>query len=562
MFCLDLKGLVAALNVEPARKYTVAVIDNAKPQFDPVVGEDFLWISSRHGVSTSRSEISELFRAYGIMVMKNKPIAVFHHHDFNRPYFRIDDPEGTIEYYEFSHVSSISYEAMCKGDAKLISHLLSKTFYKYEKVVLRKVGLADEEVDELCSGHWLLEFLIRDLPHEYRQENLSKEEMILLSLAFRIAESKVVADPKRYRPKDHDVLIEAGVPVDQYAIPALFPEVELQGTRFDGFVKKAYEKRQEEWQRELENIKEKRRLAEEKTAEDEKKRQGGELLPEDAKAYIESIAPSLGYRFIYEPVYPQARRDIAVIRSSIEDGVSYGFDIVYLVWRSGNQIQARVLIDTMATKDYLYIKNIDVDDSEVVVTITSGGSYSGSPWERTIRVPLVEIYTESEQQLSFSERLLVDSQGLSAFASQFPEGARPFIEALARQMARLETTYAGQQTVGERILSKYGERINRLREKYPGLNEQYLGIIAEVYGEELLQDTLDLLEEIQSSHVANRALHIFGEMAMIKNDSSLYRRLLLVLRRLDDGQREIVLRDERLEFQTDKLLEAALKDYE
>src|SRR3989344_8630822 len=110
------------------------------------------------------------------------------------------------------------------------------------------------------------------------------------------------------------------------------------------------------------------------------------LTTEEAKGLVTAIGPSLGCGdFTYEPVFPKNRKDIAAVRRMAENGYSYGFDTIYLVWKDKfGVIKYDELINSRSTKDYIHIEEIIVEEQVAVVKIGSGGSYSGSAWNKTI----------------------------------------------------------------------------------------------------------------------------------------------------------------------------------
>ena len=116
------------------------------------------------------------------------------------------------------------------------------------------------------------------------------------------------------------------------------------------------------------------------------------LLAKEAKRLIDRIGPRLGYDYTYPPSFPDSRQDICAVRRMAEDGSEYGFDTIYLVWRDKNgELKHRELINSRSTKDYIHIKKVREENNKVVIEVFSGGSYSGSPWNQTIEIPIAEL---------------------------------------------------------------------------------------------------------------------------------------------------------------------------
>lgn len=252
MKVLNLKELAEIFEMEAEKKYAVAVIDNASPS-QPRLGRNFVWICKIDPIPTGRKELEELFSRYGIKVEKDQSIAVFHHHDFREPYLQFKE---NVECYEFSHTDdSIAYRAFCHADANLLSHILSGTFRKYDKIRLVKAELSENEIGEL-QKYWIFKEI-------KKSEGVGEEESILYSIALELAGGKIVPDPKRYKPEVHNELIKTGIPTDQYAIPAMFKEVEIQTgiKKLDEEVAKRMIEKKTDFQKEIERL-EKDRITE------------------------------------------------------------------------------------------------------------------------------------------------------------------------------------------------------------------------------------------------------------------------------------------------------------
>ena len=114
-----------------------------------------------------------------------------------------------------------------------------------------------------------------------------------------------------------------------------------------------------------------------------------ELTVKKVKDLIDRVGPSLGYDFTYDPVFPEGRRDVCAVRRLAENGSTYGYDTIYLVWRGKDgKIQYRELINSRSSKDYIHIDGVREENGKIVVEVGSGGSYSGSAWHKSIKVKI------------------------------------------------------------------------------------------------------------------------------------------------------------------------------
>lgn len=111
-----------------------------------------------------------------------------------------------------------------------------------------------------------------------------------------------------------------------------------------------------------------------------------EIKSQDARDLIDRVGPSLGYDHTYDPTFPEGRKDVCVVSRLVENGRDYGYDVVYLVWADENgKLFHKRLADTRVSKDYIQIGSFTVDDqNNVVVELSSGGSFSGNPWKSSV----------------------------------------------------------------------------------------------------------------------------------------------------------------------------------
>jgi hypothetical protein len=110
-----------------------------------------------------------------------------------------------------------------------------------------------------------------------------------------------------------------------------------------------------------------------------------DINPQEAKSLVDRLGPHIRYDFTYEPFFPKTRKDVCAVRRLAEDGSSYGYDTIYLIWKSGDILFHRVIADSSDTKDYISIDDVFEDEKDIVVKYGSGGSYSGSAWKREYR---------------------------------------------------------------------------------------------------------------------------------------------------------------------------------
>jgi hypothetical protein len=104
----------------------------------------------------------------------------------------------------------------------------------------------------------------------------------------------------------------------------------------------------------------------------------------DAKALVTRVGPSLGCGdFTYGPDLPEGRDDIAVIRRMAENGHDYGYDTIYVVWKTTNgSLEYRAVANSSATKAYLDVSNVRIEGDTLVFAVSHKG---------TIRIPLASL---------------------------------------------------------------------------------------------------------------------------------------------------------------------------
>jgi hypothetical protein len=102
---------------------------------------------------------------------------------------------------------------------------------------------------------------------------------------------------------------------------------------------------------------------------------------EQAMILINRVGPHIDSRYdhTYGPIFPEGREDVCVVKRLAEDGSSYGFDILYLVWEKNGALEYLEIANTRLSKDYLHIEKVTVEGSTITVEYGGGGSFSGKP---------------------------------------------------------------------------------------------------------------------------------------------------------------------------------------
>jgi len=114
------------------------------------------------------------------------------------------------------------------------------------------------------------------------------------------------------------------------------------------------------------------------------------LDPKQVSDFVTNLGPALGCDHTYNPIFPEGRRDVCAVRRLAENGRDDGFDTIYLVWANSNgELTYKKIADSRSTKDYISIDSIESkENGSVVVRFSSGGSFSGTPWESSADVEL------------------------------------------------------------------------------------------------------------------------------------------------------------------------------
>lgn len=133
------------------------------------------------------------------------------------------------------------------------------------------------------------------------------------------------------------------------------------------------------------------------------------LTVEEAKSLIERIGPRLGYDYTHAPQFPKNRDDVCAVVHTTENGSTYGYDTVYLVWKeSDGSVKHKEIRNSRSTKDYIHVKSVKVNkDGSVSVEFGSGGSYSGIPWSKSMKVAITSGKTKisKEDPRTFTDKV-------------------------------------------------------------------------------------------------------------------------------------------------------------
>ncbi|MFH0803660.1 MAG: hypothetical protein V1877_00895 [Candidatus Tagabacteria bacterium] len=134
-----------------------------------------------------------------------------------------------------------------------------------------------------------------------------------------------------------------------------------------------------------------------------------ELTAKEAKSLINRIGPRLGYDYTHEPEFPEGRNDVCAVVHTTENGSTYGYDTVYLVWKEPDgTVKHEEIRNSRSTKDYIHIKSVKVKkDGSISVEFGSGGSYSGVPWSESMKVAIKggKAETSKEDPQTFTDKV-------------------------------------------------------------------------------------------------------------------------------------------------------------
>ncbi|RMF55768.1 hypothetical protein D6745_01190 [Candidatus Woesearchaeota archaeon] len=90
---------------------------------------------------------------------------------------------------------------------------------------------------------------------------------------------------------------------------------------------------------------------------------------EQAENLVKRIAPRLGYDYVRD-VKRLPGRNVAAIVFGTENGSTYGFDTVYLVWENKDgELMHEVITDSKVTKDYLSIGGLREEGGKIIINV-------------------------------------------------------------------------------------------------------------------------------------------------------------------------------------------------
>ena len=91
----------------------------------------------------------------------------------------------------------------------------------------------------------------------------------------------------------------------------------------------------------------------------------------DAEKIIKFIneIESGSFNYTYQPVFLSKRKDIAIVRKSIESAVSHLYDVIYLVWQKGAEIKVKELMNSKTTGDYIYIWSAKEYEDRIIIEV-------------------------------------------------------------------------------------------------------------------------------------------------------------------------------------------------
>jgi hypothetical protein len=109
------------------------------------------------------------------------------------------------------------------------------------------------------------------------------------------------------------------------------------------------------------------------------------LTSAEAKSLVDRLGPSLGCGdFTYDPVFPKTRKDVCAVRRMVENGSDYGYDTIYLIWKNNDGMNHEELMNSSSSKDYVHVGEVIETEEDIVVKVSSDGSYSGHAWKDEI----------------------------------------------------------------------------------------------------------------------------------------------------------------------------------
>ena len=99
-----------------------------------------------------------------------------------------------------------------------------------------------------------------------------------------------------------------------------------------------------------------------------------EITPQEAKSLVDRLGPHIKYDWTYDAEFPTGRTDVCVVRRLAENGRDYGFDTLYLLWKTQESLKYESLEDSRSTQDYIHIDQIVEDGKDIVIKLWSSSN--------------------------------------------------------------------------------------------------------------------------------------------------------------------------------------------
>ncbi|MBT5022895.1 hypothetical protein HOK51_01225 [Candidatus Woesearchaeota archaeon] len=162
------------------------------------------------------------------------------------------------------------------------------------------------------------------------------------------------------------------------------------------------------------------------TKNKESKKESKDFLDE-AKEHIQNIAPTLKEYNYVKSIKRFGTRNVAAAVYETENGINYGFDTVYVVWKdSQGKIHHKELANSRDTKDYIHLNDIIEQNGKFSIKVGSGGSYSGKNWDQE--------YIVSEKELGISQTKTTRESLLTQLEKMFPNKNTQALEAIVTSL--------------------------------------------------------------------------------------------------------------------------------
>jgi len=116
-----------------------------------------------------------------------------------------------------------------------------------------------------------------------------------------------------------------------------------------------------------------------------------QISKEEAKNLVDILGPHIKYDMTYDPVYCENREDVCGVRRLAENGSDYGYDTIYLLYKTPKGLNHEKVIDSQRSKDYIHIDSLTQIGDTLTLKVHSGGSYSGQAWNKTFNYALARL---------------------------------------------------------------------------------------------------------------------------------------------------------------------------